>query len=438
MSDKKNHCDSDDSNESASEHHGIGSIGTKTITSIGILEAEVDILVKDTTEGDIIEARTRGRARGRANNNNNRSVRPNQCFRCLKNGHWARSCPSNTQRPVQAIEMDQDIFGEADEWKEDEYGDGKRINGYTRPSGIRRSLQGLIQYTIASIFFVNNISMSTIEKFTRPFLNVGVGATKLRFLVDTGACLSCISERAFHGIYKHWTLASKQLPKHLKITGATGQSLIVKGVYTIKMKVLDREVEHDFLVIKNLISDGIIGADFIARHRIQIGGNGRTTEANWAKVESINTMCQENKLLASFATAMKNYQIPPMSIMPIAIKAPEIIGTMALEPIKDTPFGVFESVIDGEKPYAVIINGTHEPIDITKNDQVAMITNVTPLGSIDILDQAKVDTEPSDTIRWKSTSSKNAKLAGDTQRTSTQKYLKLLTSIQRRYQSVKI
>ena len=47
------------------------------------------------------------------------------------------------------------------------------------------------------------------------------------------------------------------------------------------------------------MTDGILGADFIAQHKIKIGGTGTETKASWINIDTINAICQkENKKVA--------------------------------------------------------------------------------------------------------------------------------------------
>ena len=214
-----------------------------------------------------------------------------------------------------------------------------------------------------------------MEAFSRPFLNVIIGNTKYKFLVDSGASLSCMSEKAFHGIYKHWNLKRMPLPYGLKIKSAGGHALVIKGLYQINVKILEKEVKHNFVVIKNLMTDGILGTDFIAKHKVKIGGTGTETKASWTNIDSIMAICQKEK--KQVVTAEKNVTIPGNTILSIDVKMNKNIkGDVITEALPKGNIGTFESLVSKTQPRIVTINATNSPIFIRKDDPVAFIQPV--------------------------------------------------------------
>ena len=117
-----------------------------------------------------------------------------------------------------------------------------------------------------------------VNRIKRPFLfittsiNYGIYA-----LVDTGAAASCISHREFNKLPKSSIIGKLAAPK-LKLRAAGGNELSVTGMYRISFTILGKQITHDFVIVDGLVSDAILGIDFIARHNLIVWGLGTHTK----------------------------------------------------------------------------------------------------------------------------------------------------------------
>ncbi len=90
----------------------------------------------------------------------------------------------------------------------------------------------------------------------------------MRGLYDTGADISCISEKVFRQLpplYRPQKLASDKTPN---FRSAGGQPLPVRGLYEFNLKVDKKFIKHKFYVIPDLNEPLILGIDFIQQHQL--------------------------------------------------------------------------------------------------------------------------------------------------------------------------
>ena len=120
----------------------------------------------------------------------------------------------------------------------------------------------LFVQSIMTLFTLAISSLSGVNRPGRPFVNGQIGKHQLKMLYDTGADISCISEKEFRQIPVDLR-PSKHSNEKVRYQSASGNSLQVKGIYDIPIKVLGRTVTHTFSVIKQLTDPAILGSDFI-------------------------------------------------------------------------------------------------------------------------------------------------------------------------------
>ena len=122
-----------------------------------------------------------------------------------------------------------------------------------------------------------------INAFNRPFLHVAsrLQNALIRCLVDTGAAASCISKREFMKLDRQTIGDELQTPEGLQLSGPNGSELKIHGIYDIHIQVMNKAITHPFVVIDGLISDGILGIDFIAQQELVIWGTGRDTKCKF-------------------------------------------------------------------------------------------------------------------------------------------------------------
>jgi len=96
----------------------------------------------------------------------------------------------------------------------------------------------------------------------RPFILVNTlpGATTT-WLYDTGAKVSVIAQMEFRKIPIGKRPVKK--PATMKISSASKDALRATGVYEMPISVIGKTVKHDIVVVQNINSSAIMGADLI-------------------------------------------------------------------------------------------------------------------------------------------------------------------------------
>jgi hypothetical protein len=116
---------------------------------------------------------------------------------------------------------------------------------------------------------VNEIKANLKPTFHHPYLWVNVqNSLRVRGLYDTGADISCISEKVFRQLpppCRPQKLASDKTPN---FRSAGGQPLPVRGLYEFNLKVDKKFIKHKFYVIPDLNEPLILGIDFIQQHQL--------------------------------------------------------------------------------------------------------------------------------------------------------------------------
>ena len=124
-----------------------------------------------------------------------------------------------------------------------------------------RAITALYTYTIA-------IMTNEKKKIGRPFVSIRIGCQNTTALYDTGADISCISEKLFRMIPP--TKRPEMIPSLAgqEIKSASGNFLEVKGAYTMMMNILGKNIQHRIFVVRNLSEPVILGSDFIHQHQL--------------------------------------------------------------------------------------------------------------------------------------------------------------------------
>ena len=249
---------------------------------------------------------------------------------------------------------------------------------------------------------------------------------KISCLVDSGAAASCLAQREFHKIAREDIRVKLQIPNGMKLKGAGGAQLEVTGYYTIRLIVAGRKIEHDFFIVKNLTSDGIMGNDFIALHQLVIWGTGNETKVRFLDqllngkptptkaVNEIGQFNEEDWTIPILST--ETVTIPARSAIKIGIKYNQNDHSTLLFTQNDNRgVEMIEGIVDtkAEKPTILAVNNSMLNIMIERNEHIGngepqKETNIWPIDEIKRDDQQPeykphMDTsEPKDqNERWK-------------------------------------
>ena len=116
---------------------------------------------------------------------------------------------------------------------------------------------------------VNEIKNSLKPSFRRPYLWVSVQkALRLRGLYDTGADISCMSEKVFRQLPLNARPKKLDSDKPQNFKSAGGEPLPVRGLYEFNLRIGDKFLTHQFYVIPELNEPLILGIDFIQKHQL--------------------------------------------------------------------------------------------------------------------------------------------------------------------------
>ena len=116
---------------------------------------------------------------------------------------------------------------------------------------------------------VSEIKSNLKPTFNRPYLWVNVqNSLKIRGLYDTGADISCISEKIFRQIPPQNRPTKLAIDKSPNFRSAGGQPLPVRGLYKFAFTLNGKQIEHPCYVIPDLNEPLILGIDFIQHHQL--------------------------------------------------------------------------------------------------------------------------------------------------------------------------
>jgi Retroviral aspartyl protease len=116
---------------------------------------------------------------------------------------------------------------------------------------------------------VSEIKSNLKPSFNRPYLWVTVqNALKIRGLYDTGADISCMSEKIFRQIPPQNRPQKLAMAKSPNFCSAGGQPLPVRGLYEFTFNINSKLIRHQCYIIPELNEPLILGIDFIQQHQL--------------------------------------------------------------------------------------------------------------------------------------------------------------------------
>jgi hypothetical protein len=116
---------------------------------------------------------------------------------------------------------------------------------------------------------ISEIKSNLKPSFNRPYLWVNVqNALKVRGLYDTGADISCMSEKIFRQIPPQNRPQKLDMTKSPNFCSAGGQPLPVRGLYEFAFSINSKLIKHQCYIIPDLNEPLILGIDFIQQHQL--------------------------------------------------------------------------------------------------------------------------------------------------------------------------
>jgi hypothetical protein len=108
------------------------------------------------------------------------------------------------------------------------------------------------------------------DRKRRPRVQTQVNGTPMEALVNAGASVSLMSERAFKTVWEHWNMQRLPIPAALNISGVNGEKIDVTGYVEIPLTIKDektnevRSFTRPILVLSGIgQTDLILSYDFI-------------------------------------------------------------------------------------------------------------------------------------------------------------------------------
>jgi hypothetical protein len=68
-----------------------------------------------------------------------------------------------------------------------------------------------------------------------------VNGTPIEALVDSGALVSVMSERAFKAVWEHWNMQQLPIPAALNVSGVNGEKIDVTGYVKIPLTIKEKK-----------------------------------------------------------------------------------------------------------------------------------------------------------------------------------------------------
>lgn len=106
-------------------------------------------------------------------------------------------------------------------------------------------------------------------------MNIKIGQTTLKALLDTGSSVSIISSLAFTKIKSRFVEKVNTKDRFDNVISASGDKLDVLGQYNVRFSLTGNDsFLHKFLVVGNIKIEVILGIDFIRKNKLVIDGAG--------------------------------------------------------------------------------------------------------------------------------------------------------------------
>ena len=269
-----------------------------------------------------------------------------------------------------------------------------------------------------------NVSTSNIDEINkeyllnhvkRPFVSITTATYNLLCLVDTGAGASCLSAKAFQNLPKSAIKRKLAIPHGFSLKSAGGTVLHTVGRYEVEFKLLHRTVRHDFFVIQGLLSNGILGVDFISRQKLVIWGQGRVTKC--AFLDQINGILQKSTAINNistetpiqhdqpFITAASTMTAPAHTVTKVDVnilnmqhQGPET--QICAESTQDADFDIIDGLVKVQngKSFVLVVNNSDDTLTIDKGEYLANATTFNHIEAIHEIKTAKHDDELAKTI----------------------------------------
>jgi hypothetical protein len=224
------------------------------------------------------------------------------------------------------------------------------------------------------------------DRKRRPRVRTQVNGTPMEALVDSGALVSVMSERAFKTVWEHWKMQRLPIPAALNVSGVNGENIDVTGYVKIPLTIKDektnevRSFTRPILVLSGIgQTDLILGYDFIQEEGMIIDGAANETYFADRRAEG------EDTWRSASLCCLRRTTILPKTISHV------VVGTVTqggdrirggavglCTAINGSAQGIWDSActVDEQGQVVVaIVNMTSDRFDLVAGDCVASMAN---------------------------------------------------------------
>ena len=227
------------------------------------------------------------------------------------------------------------------------------------------------------------IGLHSICKISqRPYVDAEVQGHKTRFLYDSGAEVTVISEKEFRKIPIE--KRPERIHRQVKLSGvAQNKPLEIKGVYKMHLSVLGRKRELPVFVIKNLTQDCILGIDAIKSFGLCF--NATKNEVYFEKSDTFEL----SPLCINKAILLKPFEVCSISFnIPTELQEQDK-GVVHIKSRQHPLLQGAEGIISlkNKTGFCVIKNCSPLPVTLNRGECVGVIENISGLSEKEILVQ---------------------------------------------------
>ena len=145
-------------------------------------------------------------------------------------------------------------------------------------------------------------------------VSLQIGKQRYRALVDTGAEVSLISERAWQKFHPQLSLKKTSL----ELNSVSGEALKVRGQIKLEFSIGGKKLSHDFIVVRDMSRNFILGVDFMKENRVRIYFDLRKI-----RVGDVYVPYEEDIYISSLVRSCANVVLKPQTAMQIEVKMKE-------------------------------------------------------------------------------------------------------------------
>ena len=213
------------------------------------------------------------------------------------------------------------------------------------------------------------------------------GGKNIRFMLDTGASVSLLSDQTWNRISDQATPLAGWSGRSL--VGVEGSVIQVEGVATLDLCFSGVMVKGEFIVAKSLNTEAILGLDFLEQNQCVINTKQRVLHISGRALSLTSNQGPPQSPVESNAVLCERLLLPPLSEIEVLAKLPAEVAAPIHSSIclvealpRATPILVANALVTplvGNEMTTLpirLINPTAEPVTLHKGSTVAHVIQV--------------------------------------------------------------